>query len=219
MKNALCLYFLLSIISFDCEREGTCPDQIFNESSLKIDLTPEHFTYAIGDTIWLSSKFDTDLELTNKDEIRDVSDSEGSIPLLLLDIDSGSDISRGYSDFDIINVKGQVSQEGFNSNIKKYEGRLIFGCDSLSCEFITGIVPKFSGTYCVIMKNGNIRLDPNASCSEQIGFFKNSFTTSAFNREIYEEVNIKSIVRLPVASGSRTLELVDNDAAFAFKVE
>lgn len=221
MKNVFLLYFIFSIISFDCYREDPCDEIESSESSISINLKPEQLSYAIGDTMWLSTRFDIDLELTDKEENINVSNTMNWLNLYLMQLDGGKEIEKGYADFDIINEYGELSQELIPDEItKNYQGELTFNCDTLFCSFLIGIVPKVRGNYCLVANFGWINADNSGfNCGEGVSLRNNTFNVTSLNREIYEALNINFDVELPTKNSAIKLNLIDNNGAFAFKVE
>jgi len=223
LKNLILLYLLLSIISIDCGKDFSDPcDSIEpNQSSIEIDLKPEKPSYVIGDTIWLSSRFDIDLELTNKDERININNANGWLALLLMHLDGGKEVKMGYDDFDVINEHGELSQAAiFDEVTKNYSGRLTFNCDTLFCSFTIGLVPKSKGNYCVASNGGWIDVNYEGSLyCDGASLRENNFTTKSFNREIYEELNIDFPIELLTTRRTTDFDIIDNDGAYAFKVK
>lgn len=218
MKKIIFL-ILTSIIfyNFSCDNDP-CPSVPSNSASIQMDLKPENKVYQIGDTIWISDRFDTDFELDNNPVNLNLINGSGRIGLLFMHLDQTIDVTRGFSDFEIINTNGEVNQDLINDEVaRNYNAYLNFNCDETNCEFQIGIVTKTAGIFGIGIQNGNLIVETPGACAPNNKITNNRFNTSNFNKEILTENRIHDSVRLPGAGTSGWP--LDDKSVFIFEVQ
>ncbi len=210
---------LLLLTNFQCQ-EDYCEGQR-NEASLQVSLSPEKIDYVIGDTILIGSKFGTSLPLTNRNQSIDIQNGMCYLGIFIMKLGLAPDSLRGYSDFDIINYSGNLSQDIIQDSVeKRYEGYINFNCTTDTCEFQFGLVPKVKGKYCLSLYIGGVEIQDTSLCPDHNVFHENVFTVSSLNREILEELHIHSGIRLPNMYGTGGWwEIAEKDGSFAFRVK
>ena len=223
MKKIVLLTILTSFLfyNFQCNKEEICANRITNRSSVKVDVSPEQLEYSIGDTIWLSTNFDTELEISNSNEVINVANGNGFFRTIIAYLDSGAEVKRGFSDFEIINNNGELNQIGIeNENILKYQGQLYFSCDSIYCKFQIGLVPQRTGNYCVTIALGRIGINDTSECPSNNRLEDNTFNVTSHNRELYQEFNLPNTIRLPRSGSTSSLwDVKASDATYTFRIK
>ncbi|MBK8644908.1 MAG: hypothetical protein IPN15_22655 [Saprospiraceae bacterium] len=217
--NHIAVLSILLFTNFQCDEDNLC-DPVINIAALNVDLSPEKKEYLIGDTILLKTDFSTLLTLTNSNEKLMIDSGMCNLGLFVLKLGMQPDSLVGFSDFDIVNIIGELNQDLIWDQIeKRYKGIVNFNCNDDKCEFKIGLIPKVKGSYCFALYIGSIMIQDTTLCPSLNKLNDNKFNVNSYNREIFKELDIHYPILLPTFTGGGYWDIIDNDGAFAFKVK
>jgi len=227
MKNqktnlTIILFFLFSIVlitsSFQC---NDCDSFIDNRSSFKIKIEQLEKSYNIGDTIWISADFDSNLELENSSFRYDNSNQIGDIDFQIWRIEANNKkINKGINDFDYIVIKGKFYNIEYNTK-KTYEieKRVEFNCTDTTCSFKFGVICSHKGIYGFKVWGGNFGYKDNSDCQSN-KFDGVTFDIKQNNFTLCKEINTNSLF-VETRFGGRTFydKPLNAKYLYFFKVE
>jgi len=199
---------------YDCEKN------VNNISSFKIDISPIEKVFEVGDTIWISTSFDSNIELNNSTFSYDNSNQLCDFDLNVLHIQSDNQkVKDGVGFFEFLIEKGEISspnQYQGNSDVKQM---VSFNCSDQFCEFRIGIVCKDSGYFGLKVWGGGFGYDTSNDC-ESSRFDNITFNIDNNNFEMCKEIGTdKLFVYEKKRNWSSYTKVVESKNFYFFKVE
>lgn len=190
MKTQPGLIILAAIVifsNFNCPDDIDCPNER-DVAQVETVIVPNQKTYRSGDTIWLNSTFDTELELSSSQATVAVDSAQGTLGIAIFKISAGSTlVESGFDGFEVYNKKGTLVPPLVYH--KDRAGYIDFDCDNDNCGFNIGLIPRIPGAYCLYLLNGSI-YNNRRLCPSLSAFQHNIFKVEDRNTAIYYELNI-----------------------------
>lgn len=216
---AACLLASFVLFDFQCEGERFCFRESFS-SALSVDVSPNTRSLSVGDTLWLSTAFDTQLEVPSPDTTISVADARLFLPLWLFKLNEGGTASGGLPAFKWVGEQCELSPTWRGSSEVKMELYVVSNCNADECRFRLGLIPQTPGTYCLLLETGGLTIeDFDANCEFEHWFSNNVFTASSRHREILTELGIPEPLSVNTGPlGPSTVRLAENDGAYLFEV-
>ena len=220
MKAKSILFIIICFLlfaNFQCDKDP-CEMYITHQIPLNALVTEEKYAYTIGDTIWLSNEFNTKLELINGGGTLSLEYGKCFVDLFLMRLEDTQHKLVGYTDFNIINDLGELTQANIEDSLKiKYAGQILYNCGKDKCSFRVGLVPQLKGNYCFLLHSGKVIVQDTSMCPAA-NHFATEFNVSSHNRQIFKELDIDWI-EFRSKNGSGGLQVAELDQAYAFKVK
>lgn len=174
-----CLFLLFS--NFQCD---DCKGKLYDQSSYTADIIPLQDNYTIGDTILLGSSFSSQIPLENS---RATHDHAGQLAWFAVQVfearPDNETIVDGIEDFDIFSTTGEIMPSPYLD--RRLAKEITNVCDSDSCAFQIGIIPRKAGIYCLSLLDSSF----GENECESLRFIGNDFGLDDNNFSVCQDIN------------------------------
>ena len=181
-KYSTFLFSLLLLFSnFQCD---DCNGKLHDQSSYTAAIVPLQDNYTIGDTILLGASFSSQIPLERS---RTTHYNAGQLAWFAVQVfevrPDNETIVDGIEDFDIFSTTGEIIPSPYLD--RRLAKEITIVCDSDSCAFQIGIIPRKAGIYGLSLLDSNF----GENECESLRFIGNDFGLEDNNFGICQQIN------------------------------
>ncbi len=182
----LLLLSSLFFINFTCH---DCEDTLTDRSNFSVIPSTSQNTFSIGDTLFLSTHFSTQMELEFSGTVYDNSNQLVNYTMKLFEGTNVNNTSiEARDNFEFLNSIGFVSFPYSRTFEIVPENR----CDEDLCELEFGIIPQKKGYFGIMLRSGRFGYEDN-SC-QSLSLMPTEIESNGNNNfEIFNEIGLSTI--------------------------